>query len=94
MAFKLRIMGREFSDVWDALRGLRLRLVLLVACGIVPLILLVGDIHEFQRQEELADARDSVLLLAREGAHQQAELLSNVRNLLTVLDIHTSDQKS
>ena len=85
MAFKLRVMGREFSDVWDALSGLRLRLVLLVACGIVPLTLLIGDIHESQRQEELADARESVLLLAREGAHRQAELLSNVRNLLTVL---------
>jgi len=50
MAFKLRIMDREFSAVWDAIRGLRLRLVLLVACGIVPLVLLVGDIHESQRQ--------------------------------------------
>ena len=85
MAFKLRVMSREFSDVRDALGGLRLRLVLLVACGIVPLTLLVGDIHESQRQEELADARESVLLLAREGAHQQADLLSNVRNLLNVL---------
>jgi hypothetical protein len=85
MAFKLRVMGRVLSGVRDALGGLRLRLVLLVACGILPLILLVGDIHESQRQEELRDARESVLLLARNGAHQQAELLSNVRNLLNVL---------
>jgi hypothetical protein len=85
MTFKLRVMSRELSGVRDALSGLRLRLVLLVACGIVPLILLVGDIHESQRQEELGDARESVLLLARNGARQQAELLSNVRNLLNVL---------
>src|SRR3954451_2191574 len=85
MTFKLRVMGREFSDLWNALSGLRLRLVLLVACGIIPLTLLIADIHENQRQEELANARESVLLLAREGARQQAELLSNVRNLLSIL---------
>ena len=67
MAVKLRIMDREFSAVWDALSGLRLRLVLLVACGIVPLSLLIADIHESQRQEELVEARESVLLLAREA---------------------------
>ena len=55
--------------------ALRLRLALLVACGIVPLILLVGDILELQRQEEFSDACKSVLILAREGGHQQAELL-------------------
>src|SRR5690349_2953558 len=85
MAVKLRIKGRDFSDVWDAFSGLRLRLVLLVACGIVPLTLLIADIHESQRQEELVAARESVLLLVREGARQQAELLSNVRNLLNIL---------
>jgi hypothetical protein len=85
MTFKFCVIGREFSNVRDALSSLRLRLVLLVACGIVPLILLVGDIHESQRREELDNAREAVLLLAREGARQQAELLSNVRNLLNVL---------
>ena len=85
MAFKLRIMDREFSAVWDAIRGLRLRLVLLVACGIVPQSFWSAISMSSQRQEELAEARELVLLLAREGAHQQAELLSNVRNLLSVL---------
>jgi PAS domain S-box-containing protein len=71
--------------VWKALSGLRLKLVLLAACGIVPLTLLVADLLETQRQGELAKARQSVLALAREGGRRQAELLSDVHNLLSIL---------
>ena len=44
MGFKLGRTNNRFGSILDALRGLRLRLVLLVACGIVPLTLLVGEI--------------------------------------------------
>lgn len=85
MGFKLERMNDCFGNILDALRGLRLRLVLLVACGIVPLTLLVGEILEVQRQEELKEARQSVQRLAHEAGHRQADLLSNVANLLNVL---------
>ena len=85
MGFKLGRINNRFGNILDALRGLRLRLVLLVACGILPLTLLVGDILESQRQEELEEARQSVQRLAHEAGHRQADLLSNVSNLLNVL---------
>jgi PAS domain S-box-containing protein len=85
MGFKFGRTNNRFGNILDALRGLRLRLVLLVACGIVPLTLLVGDILESQRQEELEEARQSVQRLAHEAGHRQADLLSNVSNLLNVL---------
>ena len=37
MAFRLVVISKVFGGFWNALRGLRLRLALLVACGIVPL---------------------------------------------------------
>jgi hypothetical protein len=85
MAFRRIVMVRRIGHVWKTLSGLRLKLVLLVACGVLPLTLLVVDILQEQRQEELAKARESVLLLARDGGRRQAELLSNVRSLLSIL---------
>jgi len=85
MELKFERINNRIGIFLDAFRGLRLRLVLLVACGIVPLTLLVYEILESQRQEELAEARQSVQRLAREAGHKQADLLSNVGNLLNVL---------
>ncbi|GEO38873.1 hypothetical protein SAE02_30210 [Skermanella aerolata] len=85
MALKLGRMIVRLGKLLGILRGLRLRLVLLATCGIAPLTLLVGEILDAQRQEELSEARQSVIRLTREAGHRQADLLSNVENLLGIL---------
>ncbi|UEM05695.1 response regulator [Skermanella rosea] len=73
------------EKLWGVLRGLRLRLMLLVCCGVLPLSLLVLHLLEQQRQQILTGARDDVMTLAREAGMRQGEVLAQVRGLLQVL---------
>ncbi|WP_158045781.1 ATP-binding protein [Skermanella pratensis] len=73
------------EKLWGVLRGLRLRLMLLVCCGVIPLSLLVLTLLEQQRQQILAGARDEVMSLAREAGMRQGEVLAQVRGLLQAL---------
>lgn len=73
------------EKLWGVLRGLRLRLMLLVCCGVLPLSFLVLNLLEQQRQQILTGARDGVMSLAREAGMRQGEVLAQVRGLLQVL---------
>jgi PAS domain S-box-containing protein len=71
--------------IWGVLFGLRVRLVLLVACGLIPLSILVLTQLGRQRDDALAEAHEGIRAVARQAAVRQAEVLGQVRGLLEVL---------
>ena len=64
---------------------MRARLVVLVLCGILPMIALMSSGAALERRQTITAAHERILELARIGAEQQNDIIQEAQNLLHVL---------